>query len=203
MKRIAALLGASTLLAVPAFAGGLEQPVVEAEVVPAPVAIVAQPSADWSGFYAGANIGYGKLKGDLAGVEVADADGAIGGVQAGYRWDFGQTVLGVEAAYSGSNVEDSVSGVELKNKADLKLQLGYDLGQSLVYGTVGASRAKISDGTTSVSDTGWVAGLGYDYALTEQWTVGGEYLYHKYDDFNDSGVDIDGSTVALRANFKF
>lgn len=203
MKRIAALLGASTLLAVPAFAGGLEQPVVEAEVVPAPVAIVAQPSADWSGFYAGANIGYGKLKGDLAGAEVADADGAIGGVQAGYRWDFGQTVLGVEAAYSGSNVEDSATGVELKNKADLKLQLGYDLGQSLVYGTVGASRAKISDGTTSVSDTGWVAGLGYDYALTEQWTVGGEYLYHKYDDFNDSGVDIDGSTVALRANFKF
>lgn len=203
MKRIAALLGASTLLAAPAFAGGLEQPVVEAEVVPAPVAIVAQPSADWSGFYAGANIGYGKLKGDLAGTEVADADGAIGGVQAGYRWDFGQTVLGVEAAYSGSNVEDSATGVELKNKADLKLQLGYDLGQSLVYGTVGASRAKISDGTTSVSDTGWVAGLGYDYALTEQWTVGGEYLYHKYDDFNDSGVDIDGSTVALRANFKF
>ena len=202
MKRIAALLAFGGLAA-PAFAGGPVEVAAEPEVyAPAPV-VVAAPVGEWTGFYAGAHLGYGRLEGDSAGTAVFDADGAIGGVQLGYRWDLGRTVLGVEGSVSASDVQDDATGISLKNKTDLKLQLGYDLGTSLIYATAGASWAKLDDGVTSETDNGWVAGLGYDYAINDSWVVGAEYLYHKYENFNDSGVDADGGTFAIRANYRF
>lgn len=201
MKRIAALLAFGGLAA-PAFAGGPVEVVAEPEVY-APAPVVVAPVGEWSGFYAGAHLGYGKASGEVSGTEVFDADGAIGGVQLGYRWDLGRTVLGVEGAIAASDFSDDATGFDLKNKTDLKLQLGYDLGNSLVYATAGASWAKIDDGLTSATDNGWVAGLGYDYAINDSWVVGGEYLYHKFDNFDDSGIDVDGGTFAIRANYRF
>ncbi|VDC30837.1 outer membrane protein [Pseudogemmobacter humi] len=199
MKRIAALLAFGGLAA-PAFAGGPVQVAAEPEVyAPAPV-VVAAPVGEWTGFYAGAHLGYGKAEGDNA---AFDADGALGGVQLGYRWDLGRTVLGVEGAIAASDVKDDATGIKLKNKTDLKLQLGYDLGNSLIYATAGASWAKLDNGVSSISDNGWVAGLGYDYAINDSWVVGGEYLYHKYDDFDATGVDVDGGSFAIRANYRF
>ena len=200
MKRFAAVVALATVAA-PAFAGGPVAVSPEPEVVVAPV-VVVKPDGNWAGFYAGANIGYGDFDAEST-IGSASADGAIGGVQAGYRWDFGTTVLGVELAYSGSDVKDDSTGFELKNKTDLKLQLGYDMGQSLLYATAGYSHAKASLLGTDYSDDGYVVGLGYDYAINSNWTVGGEYLYSKYDDFDGTGVDLDGNSFALRVNYKF
>ncbi|MCL4065430.1 outer membrane beta-barrel protein [Pseudomonas sp. GX19020] len=202
MKRIAAILAFSAVAA-PAFAGGpavvVDEPVV---VAPAPV-VISAPQGNWAGFYGGASLGYGNFDGETSGVKVLDGDGAIGGVQLGYRWDLGNTVIGVEGAFAGSNIKDDAVDAKLKNKTDLKLQLGYDLGQSLIYATAGASWAKASIAGTNYSDNGWVAGLGYDYDLGNNWVVGAEYLYNKYDNFDNSGVDLDGSTFAIRANYRF
>ncbi len=201
MKRIAAIL-AFAGLAAPAFAGG-PSVVVDEPVIAVQQPVVVKPVGAWQGFYGGASLGYGSFKGDSAAGRVFDGDGAIGGVQLGYRWDLGSTVLGIEAAYSGSDIKDDAVDGKLKNKTDLKLQLGYDMGQSLVYATAGASWAKLSQGGSSASDNGWVAGLGYDYDLGNNWVVGAEYLYNKYDNFDGTGVDVDGSTFAIRANYRF
>ncbi|MCB5409803.1 outer membrane protein [Pseudogemmobacter faecipullorum] len=205
MKKAAVFLAASAALAAPAFAGGptvvVDEPVV---IAPAPVPVVA-PKGNWEGFYAGASLGYGSFDGETAatGATALDADGAIAGVQGGYRWDLGNTVLGIEAAFSGSDIKDDALDGKLKSKTDLKAQLGYDLGTSLIYATAGASWAKADIGGVSHSGDGWVAGLGYDYAVNDAWTVGAEYLYHKYDDFDSTGVDVDGNTLSIRANYRF
>jgi outer membrane immunogenic protein len=84
----------STLLGLtggqPALAGCLTPPTEEPPVFAQPAPFVA-PSADWSGGYVGAQVGYGDLNSNGAGL---DGNGAIGGLHAGYRVDFGQFVTG-------------------------------------------------------------------------------------------------------------
>ena len=45
---------------------------------------------------------------DAAPVIPARTDGFIGGGQLGYNWQFGRTVLGVEASLSGSDLQDTL-----------------------------------------------------------------------------------------------
>lgn len=112
----------------------------------APPLVSAQPAYEWSGFYVGANAGYGW--GDL---DVRDAsatntdpgsfllpvgtfagpnqsnsfDGVIGGAQIGYNAQFGNIVAGVEADLQGSSQDASDSylgsaiGPSYDNSADL------------------------------------------------------------------------------------
>ena len=93
MKKLAIILTASALSA-PAFAGGLSSPVVEPIVTPAP-APVYMPSTDWSGFYAGGQVGYGDIDSNGAGL---DGHGWGGGVHAGYRWDLARPYWASKAA---------------------------------------------------------------------------------------------------------
>jgi opacity protein-like surface antigen len=199
MKTIAAILAATAVLSTPALAGGPTTPVVEPEIVPAPVAVVA-PSADWSGFYAGAQVGYGDLDSNGAGL---DGTGELGGVHAGYRWDLGTTVLGAEVDWDTANIDLGGAAGELDNVARLKFSAGADLGQTLVYATAGGARAKANVGGAGLSDNGWFVGAGASYALTDQWALGGEVLTHKFDDFDGSGVDLDATTVTARVSFQF
>ncbi len=200
MKKIAALAATTALLAAPAFAGG-PSPVIQDPVIAAP--IVVAPSYDWTGGYAGLQLGYGSV--DLDGG--IDGDGAIGGVHAGYMWDFGQWVLGGELDYDAANIDlEDGAGIDvgdLDSVARLKLRAGYDLGRSLIYATAGAAHAEAEVGGADLSDTGWFAGVGMGYQLNNNWIVGGEVLTHQFDDFDNSGVDVDATTATLRASFKF
>src|SRR3954449_7318704 len=114
MRKI--LLGAVALIAfaAPAAAADLAaRPYTKAP--PAPIALVY----DWSGFYIGANGGWGSSRKcwdfvTPAGVFVAnegchDATGGTAGGQVGYRWQSGTWVFGIEgqgnwADFRGSNV---------------------------------------------------------------------------------------------------
>lgn len=200
MKRAAIFLTATAALAAPAFAGG---PV---EIAPEPV-VVAEPAPvldygnDWSGFYAGAQIGYGDVDSNGAG---SDGNGGFGGVHAGYRWDMGKTVLGLEADWDKTDLDLGAAGADsLDSVARLKVQAGYDAGPALIYATAGAARAKATIGGTDLSDNGWVLGAGATYAINDQWTLGGEVLTNRFDDFDGSGVDLDATTATLRLGFQF
>ncbi|MGA0542744.1 outer membrane protein [Neotabrizicola sp. VNH66] len=198
MKRIALILAASGALAAPALAGGPTVVVTEPEVVPAPAPVIMQPQANWGGFYGGVQLGYGDA--DAAGNK---GNGGTYGVQAGYRWDLGQTVLGVEGEYNKAGTGLTTAGDELDSVTRLKLQAGYDLGRTLVYATAGAAHAKATLGGSSLSENGWTIGAGLDYAVTDNWTIGGEILADKFDNFGGSGVDLDNTSAALRINYKF
>jgi outer membrane immunogenic protein len=92
--------------------------------------------------------------------------------------------------------------------------------KSMVYVTGGAAWAKIDasewligaqTGTghqESNTRTGWTAGVGYEYALGYGWSIKGEYLYVKFDDyttftqppFGGVGLNIAPRNVNLNDN---
>lgn len=195
MKRIA-VLALGTMIAAPAFAGG---PVVVAEepiVAPAPVAVVAPVTGDWNGGFVGAQLGY-------ANGGSIDGDGAVGGLHGGYRWDLGRTVLGVTGEYNTADVKGDGDQIEMDKFGSIRGQVGYDMGNTLVYASAGVAKADLDFAGSSYSDHGYVLGLGVDYALNEKWTVGGEVSTYKFDDFDSTGIDYNPTTVQVKAAYNF
>ncbi|MCU0827056.1 MAG: porin family protein [Tabrizicola sp.] len=197
MRSIAAVL-ATVALCGPALAGG--PTVAEPEpVIAAPVEPVIA-SADWSGFYAGAQLGYGDVDSNGAGL---DGNGWLGGVHAGYRWDFGQYVAGAELDYDSADIELGAGAGSLDDVARIKLMGGAEFGNSLIYATTGAAYADATVGGVGLSDNGWFLGAGIDTAINDRWTVGGELLQHQFDNFDGSGVDLDATTLKAKVSLRF
>jgi outer membrane immunogenic protein len=198
MNKLAALALSATVLApFAASAGGMAQPIPEPTVAPVVIPVVATP--DWTGWYGGASLGYGSVSAD--GLDGSDA---IGGLLGGYRHDFGNWVGGVEADYDWSNISvGDNTGVSLDSVYRLKLQAGADLGKTFLYGTAGMARATVGVNGTDFSSNGWVAGVGADYAINEKWLVGGEVLYNKFDNFANSDINGDMTTVKARVAYRF
>ena len=197
MKSIAALF-ATVALAGPALAGG--PTVVTTEPVVAEPAPMVVASSDWSGFYAGGQLGYGDVDSNGNGL---DGNGFLGGVHGGYRWDFGQFVLGTELDWDTADINLGGDTGSLDDVTRVKLIGGADLGNSLLYATTGMAWADATVGDASLSDDGWFYGAGMTYAINDQWTIGGELLQHNFDDFDGSGVDIDALTATARVGFRF
>jgi outer membrane immunogenic protein len=199
MKSIIAVLAVATF-AGPALAGG---PIaVEPEPTITPVAEpVMMTDVDWSGAYVGAQLGYADIDSNGAGL---DGYGTLGGIHGGYRWDMGQYVFGTELDYDAANIDlGAVEGDTLDDVVRLKLIGGAKFGRSLVYGTLGAAHASATIAGDDVSDTGYFIGAGMDYAINDSWSVGGELLQHQFDDFDDSGVDLDATTIKAKVALRF
>ncbi|MBA3910459.1 MAG: porin family protein [Rhodobacter sp.] len=199
MKTIAAVLATLTL-ATSALAGGLGP--VDSEPTIVPAFEPAQPtSVDWSGFYVGAQLGYADIDSNGGG---QDGNGMLGGVHAGYRWDFGQYVAGAELDYDAASIDlGAVPGDTLDDVARLKLMGGAELGKSLVYATTGIARASATVGGADLSDNGYFLGAGIDYAVSDRWSVGGELMRSRFSDFDGSGVDIDATTLKAKVSLRF
>ncbi|TCP40822.1 outer membrane protein [Rhodovulum marinum] len=184
---LAAMLGA------PALAGGYDPAPEPVQVMPAAPVPVA--NGDWNGGYAGIQLGYGDVSADGG----LDGDGEIYGLHAGYRWDLGTLVYGVELDHDRAGIDIGGGAAELDDVTRLKGQVGYDMGQTLVYATAG-----VANGDTDLGDeTGWVAGAGLAWAVSPSWVIGGEVLYHDFDEFGSSGVGANATTATLRASFRF
>ncbi len=193
MKKI--LLGSALLGfgATASFAGSADPAIAEPMIVEPVRTAPAQMGGDWTGPYGGLSLG------NLS-AEAGDFDDSesIYGIHGGYDYDFGSFVLGGELDYQ-TGEDINLGGIEVDDIFRAKLRGGYDLGRTLVYGTVGAAQLNTSIG----NDTGIVGGVGIEYKVTEQFTVGGEYLAHQFDDFDDTGVDVYADTVSLRGSFRF
>lgn len=187
-------------------------------VVTAPL-VMPTPTQDWTGGYLGGQLGWGWARGDgtntFDGVDL-DADGVIGGVTGGYRYDFGNWVVGGELQYDWSDIEFSEidlgsASIDVDDQGRLsdiwrvKGVAGYDLGRTLVYGSVGWAGATAEIGDESYDSTGWVVGAGVDYMLTDRFSVGGEVMYHDFGEFGDEGenFDVNATTLQARATFRF
>ena len=127
-------------------------------------------------------------------------DGFLGGVHAGYNWDRGTLVYGVEADIDFTDI--SFGAVDVDTISRLRLRMGVDAGSAFVYGTAGAAYMSGGGGGVSLDGWGWVAGAGVDFKLNEKWVVGADALYHEFDDVSPSG-DVDGMTYRLRVTYRF
>ena len=199
MFRYLTLTALGTTLAAPAFAGSLDYtPPPERPVVVQTPAPVLEPLSDWTGAYAGAQLGYGM--GEAAD---EDADGLLGGLHLGYNYDFGTLVLGGEIDHDFASVDLENDLGSIDNITRAKLKLGADLGNTLLYGTGGAAWAEADVDGDSLNDQGYFVGAGATYKVSQSLSVGGEYLYHAFDDFDDSDADVDLSTVTARVSYNF
>lgn len=207
MYRMTSLIALGLVSTGMAHAGSPAPAPAEPLIMPAAVP-VADTGGDWTGGYAGVQLGYGTAD-FTTDVDDYDADGVIGGFHAGYLWDFGQWVVGPELQYDWTDLAiDSGNGSgDFEEIARLTVRAGRDLGQGLLYGSAGLAYANFDGVSGALSgdldDPGWVLGLGYDYKLTDNWVVGGQYQYHQFDDFGADGNDVDFGTFHLRASYQF
>lgn len=197
MKTIAAFF-ATIALTAPAFAGGPVAVADEPMIAPVAQASVA-PGLDWTGGYVGAQLGYGDV--DSSDVTM-EGYGWLGGVHAGYRWDLGNWVAGTELTWDTTDIDLGTTG-SLDDVMALKLTAGREIGNSLVYGALGVAQANATVGTADASDNGIVFGVGFDYAVNDRWTVGGEVLEHQFNNFDGLGVDLDATTVKAKVALRF
>ena len=110
MKRIVLTAAALAAFAVPALAADLPS----RAVAPAPAPMMVSVY-DWTGFYIGANGGYGSNRacwGNFNGVGIAEGcnskSGGMFGGEGGYRWQAGQFVFGLEAQGDWANLRASL-----------------------------------------------------------------------------------------------
>lgn len=190
----------AVLLATPAFA---------ADAVVADPQPIAVNGFSWSGGYIGINAGYagGEFKNpfslysldvdeDISGTLNNKSNGFVGGVQAGYNWQFDRTVFGLETDFQGSSVEGDFADVEidddgitaygLKNKVEwfgtMRARLGYlPTERFLVYATGGAAYGKVKtsfgldydgdDESLEVSASGSKVKWGYTVGAGAEYAV--------------------------------
>lgn len=177
-----------------ATAGSIE-PVVEEPVIEA--APVLTYGNDWTGGYVGLSVGAADVSTD--GGATLEGDGTLYGAHAGYDYDFGSFVVGGELDWQTGEVDIGGGAEQIDSVTRLKLRAGFDAGKALVYATAGGARADTSLGRAD----GWLAGVGVDYMVTDNWAVGGEFLYHQFDDAANSGINVQANTLSLRAAYRF
>ncbi|KJC37268.1 membrane protein [Bradyrhizobium sp. LTSP849] len=184
MKKVLLASACLFALAAPASAADLAaRPYTKA---PAPMAAVY----NWTGFYLGI-VGGGAWEDSSTDPKVKG--GFVGGT-AGYNWQTGNVVFGLEADGSWADVNASVTtlGVTLSNKIDalgtVRGRIGYAVNNVLFYGTGGYAwiddKLSLSALGVTVSDTkfrsGWTVGAGVEAFFAPQWSVKGEYLYRSF-----------------------
>jgi opacity protein-like surface antigen len=181
------------------------------------IADPARSRFDWSGAYAGIHTG-----GALGLVDVDDpfggsifgdtvrTPGMLAGGQAGYNWQFGATVLGLEADASwadmdGTNTCFAFSGFYISSNCRTSIdalgtvtgRIGWTLpfdDRTLIYGKAGLAwehfktNATVNDAAglpataTSGVQWGWTLGAGAEHAIAPRWSLKGEYDFLAFDD---------------------
>ena len=164
------------------------------KAAPAPIVV----PYTWTGFYIGGNVGYSWGDWDATGVVVSatgqhnfNVDGFIGGVQAGFNWQFNQNwLIGIEGDYQWSDekddfswvfpivIGDARSGFTIRNEmkfpwfATGRLRLGYIPDPNwLLYVTGGVAIGRIED---NASLTLGAFNIAVSDAVTKTgWTAGG------------------------------
>jgi outer membrane immunogenic protein len=172
------LVGALTAV-VPARAGNIEE---------------SSPgvSIDWSGLYVGLHGGYGWSRQDTGLGSDIHLDGWLAGGHLGLQRQFDRWVVGIEASYTGGDLDGSKT---IAGLADIKAtvsdilmitgRLGYTWRDRLFYVKAGYASADVDLKITTLGGTfssdwradGWTAGIGFERHLTSNVTFGLEYNY--------------------------
>lgn len=197
---------------------------VAARAADAPAAFPAKAPAavpfSWTGGYLGLHAGwmFGRSAGQMQDFpEISfmlpaplamNPSGFIGGVQWGYNYQIGNTVLGFESDLSGlagakagattttltvDGPQPATANTQLTWFGTTRARLGYAATPNwLLYGTAGLAYGGVDldstitlpitgvtfSGSRSKVHVGWTAGLGAEYAFGGNWSAKLEYLYY-------------------------
>lgn len=195
-------------------------------VRPAPARVVAPvPVFSWTGFYVGVQGGGGWSSTESDSPADFDISGPYIGAHIGADWQFSGLVLGIvaDANWSGIHGErncDCVGGITTQDLdwfGTVRGRLGFALGNWMPYITGGWAWGQgtrdnsNASGSVSVNVSGWTAGAGAAWAITNHWVASAEYKYLAFgSDFYDlpgTGFDptvsMNTHTVQLGLSYKF
>jgi outer membrane immunogenic protein len=226
-KTIAAVATAIALASAPALAADLP---MKAAPMPAPV-------WSWTGFYIGGHVGFGwgqdetRIDSVTAGGVVAPVNltfnqnsrsGFLGGGQAGYNWQAGAFVFGVQADIAGLDVRGTNPCLILltcTSKSDWLATATGRIGavvldRGLVYVKGGGAWLNTNHTTAlnpavpgvpqitngSFTNDGWLVGMGTEWMITQNWTAFVELDYMRFDDKKVNFALIPAPAVTFNTN---
>jgi outer membrane immunogenic protein len=162
----------------------------------------AVPAHDWSGFYAGAHVGYGwgdKVYTTGSGnLRDFDVSGVLGGIQAGYNTQMNSILLGVEGDVSytgidggtawtsgGNNAGPRDINVDVNWIATIAARVGLAIDNTLIFAKAGLAIADedyshlSANGvrTGGATRTGLLLGVGAEHAFSKTWSLKAEFNY--------------------------
>jgi outer membrane immunogenic protein len=191
--------------------------------------VIASPTWSWTGFYIGAHVGagWGTTETTLTGLNAIpgllpapvafslpfsqnSTSGFLGGVQAGYNWQLGWAVLGVQGDFAGLNVKGTAPCIVILScttnndwLATVSGRFGGVVAErALVYVKGGGAWMNATHSvnlpniaglglgipiagqaltTTESTAFGWLVGLGSEFMITPNWTAFIEYNYIEFD----------------------
>lgn len=223
MNKLLLTTAALCALALPALAADL--PTKAPRIAPA-------PGVNWSGFYLGVMGGYGWSDevragfGGPAALSTADVKGGFIGGTAGYNWQSGKAVFGIEidAAASGIKYTETFAGMTSENRlralGSVTGRLGFLATDALLLYVKGGygwadNRFKLSDTAPPMAFTesrwhsGWTVGGGAEWMIAPQWSLKAEYMYADFGraayltNVYYGGIDIGGSFHTLKGGVNF
>jgi outer membrane immunogenic protein len=191
--------------------------------VAAPATCCQPPIPDWTGFYVGIHGGggWGHTSFDGGFFDTFDSPfefsrpnsspkGGVFGAQAGYNWQWGPVVGGLEIDFSGADIKETTTffdpffpttrffnrDFKFDELASARGRLGYLIFPNwLLYGTAGIawghSRVDSNEFETvapfrtafqrsEINEFGWVAGAGLEWKFWDHWLLRGEWLHYDF-----------------------
>jgi outer membrane immunogenic protein len=210
-----------------------------------PVKAMAAPAVvwNWTGFYIGGHVGagWGTTETTLTGVSIVppiipplafsiplsqnSRSGFLGGAQAGYNWQSGLFVFGVQADIAGMDVKGTTPCLLILSctgKSDWLATATGRLGavvldRGLVYAKGGGAWMNTTHSVnlpnigiggiagqelTSKESTawGWTIGLGTEWMITRNWSAFVEYDYMEFDKKSETFLINPALTGPIRVN---
>ncbi|HEY8274269.1 MAG TPA: outer membrane protein [Pseudolabrys sp.] len=166
---------------------------------------------NWTGPYAGLNLGYQWAK---VTNNVTEPSGIAGGGQLGYNWQMSpQFVVGVETDIQASAADDTFAPYKFSNPwfGTLRARFGFAINNMMLYGTGGLAYGELKGEFFGLGEdktlVGWTAGAGIEYGFTQNWSAKLEYLYMDLGSrtYSITGVDngLHSSFLRLGVNYHF
>lgn len=169
----------------------------------------------WEGVYIGAQLGYdwARMRLDNNFDIKADSNGFIGGIYAGYNWEFSNAYLfGVEADINYTDLSsDSTFGnqtwhTRVQWEGAIRARFGVNYERVLPYIAGGVAFAGVQDDLDTHTNnswsnteirTGFTIGAGVDYSLTNNLLLRAEY---RYSDYGKRNIFTNTSETRLSTN---
>jgi outer membrane immunogenic protein len=195
------------------------------------------PAFSWTGLYLGGEIGGGWATTQTTHVDGNAAfpagwvnhpvheSGFLGGAYAGYNYQIGQYVVGIDGDYTGADLRGTGTDVgptgfvntdhdRFNWIATVTGRIGYAVNSWLLYGKGGwawsgyhsdantfLAGANVNNGAVSYTRDGWTLGLGTEYAFASHWSARLEYDYvgFRTQNFRVTDVAVAGGAVTTPA----
>jgi outer membrane immunogenic protein len=183
------------------------------------------PAYNWSGFYLGVNGGGDWGRSHWQGLDRFHTSGGLVGGTAGYNWQAGRTVFGIEGDLDWSGLKGTGTsplcpfGCTTSDSwlSTVRGRVGYSFDRFLPYVTGGLAVGDIKASTPglpggSQTNAGWTVGGGVEVALPGNWTAKAEYLHVDLGSFNcgagcggtpDENVSSRGNILRAGVNYRF